>query len=85
MPAPRQGLMTHLTLTLSSLSLTVSTHTTPFPLCFVQYIYTIEFVLMSRIQIYSGLKNRCNVWQFWSGCDVALDGVRMMLSVGEVK
>jgi len=34
---------------------------------------------------YSGLKNRCNVWQFWSGCDVVLDRVRMMLSVGGVK
>src|SRR5882757_3302219 len=34
---------------------------------------------------YSGLKNRCNVWQFWSGCDVALDEVRIMLSVGGVK
>ena len=34
---------------------------------------------------YSGLKNRCNVWQFWSGCDVVLDRVRIMLSVGGVK
>ena len=35
--------------------------------------------------LYSGLKNRCNVWQFWSGCDVVLDRVRIMLSVGGVK
>jgi hypothetical protein len=35
--------------------------------------------------MYSGLKNRCNVLQFWSGCDVALDRVRMMLSMGGVK
>src|SRR6267154_3223863 len=35
--------------------------------------------------LYSGLKNRCNVWQFWSGCNVALDRVRIMLSVGGVK
>jgi len=42
-------------------------------------------VKVSEICLYSGLKNHCNVWQFWSGCDVALDGVRIMLSVGEVK
>src|SRR6267154_6107728 len=35
--------------------------------------------------MYSGLKNRCNVWQFWSGCKVVLDRVRMMFSVGGVK
>ena len=35
--------------------------------------------------MYSGLKNRCNVFQFWRSCDVALDKVRMMLSVGGVK
>ena len=23
--------------------------------------------------MYSGLKNCCNVWQFWSSCKVALD------------
>ena len=34
---------------------------------------------------YSGLKNRCNVLQFWSGCDVALEKARIMLSVGRVK
>ena len=34
---------------------------------------------------YSGLKNCCNVLQFQSGCDVALDRVRLMLSVGEIK
>ena len=34
---------------------------------------------------YSGLKNRCNVLQFRSGGDVALDEARMTLSVGEVK
>ena len=34
---------------------------------------------------YSGLKNCCNVLQFRSGCDVALDRVRLMLSVGEIK
>jgi hypothetical protein len=27
------------------------------------------------ISNYSGLENRCNVWQFWTGCDLALDGV----------
>jgi len=35
--------------------------------------------------VYSGLKNCCNVWQFWSGCKVVLDRVRMMFSVGGVK
>jgi len=46
----------------------------------------IEYSLQSVTEvIYSGLKNRCNVWQFWSGCDVALDEVRIMLSVGGVK
>ena len=35
--------------------------------------------------IYSGLKNHCNVFQFWSGCDVALEEARMTLSIGRVK
>ena len=42
-------------------------------------------VLKVSVVSYSGLKNCCNVLQFWSGCDVALDRVRLMLSVGEIK
>ena len=36
-------------------------------------------------RIYSELKNHCNVLQFWSGCDIALEEARMMLSIGRVK
>jgi hypothetical protein len=34
---------------------------------------------------YSGLENRCNVWWFWTGCDLALDGVGIALSMGGVE
>ena len=34
---------------------------------------------------YSGLINRCNVWQFCAGGDVALDSVRIALSLGGVE
>ena len=36
------------------------------------------------VLIYSGLKNRCNVWGFWIVCDVALNGVGISLSIGRV-
>ena len=36
----------------SSSSLTVSTHVSTMPLCFIQHIYIIEFVLMSRTRIW---------------------------------
>ena len=41
----------------SSSSLTVSTHVSAMPLCFIQHIYIIEFVLMSRTQIWP--------WNMW--------------------
>ena len=41
--------------------------------------------LLAHSHTYSGLKTHCNVWQFWSGCNVVLDEVRIMLSVGRVK
>jgi len=44
-----------------------------------------ECLMVKVLKAYSGLKNRCNVWQFWSGCNVALGRVRMMLSVAGVK
>jgi hypothetical protein len=34
--------------------------------------------------MYSGLKNHCNVWQFWTGCNLALDGVGIALSIGGI-
>ena len=38
-----------------------------------------------RLHIYSGLKNRCNVWGFWTECDATLDIAEIMLSASEVK
>jgi hypothetical protein len=35
-----------------------------------------------NVQIYSGLENHCNVWQFWTGCDLALDSMGIALSIG---
>ena len=43
------------------------------------------YALDPDFDLYSGLKNCCNVFQFWSGCDVALEKARMTLSVGLVK
>ena len=34
--------------------------------------------------MYSGLKNHCNVWQFWIGCDVAVESVGIELSASGV-
>ena len=34
---------------------------------------------------YSGLKNHCNVWGFWTECNATLDIVKIMLSASEVK
>ena len=34
--------------------------------------------------IYSGLKNRCNVWLFCIACDVELNCVGITLSAGRV-
>ena len=48
------------------------------------YLKCVFFPSLAEVT-YSGLKNCCNVFQFWSGCDVALEKARMMLSVGGVK
>ena len=37
------------------------------------------------VPVYSGLKNRCNVWGFWTDCDAALDSVEISLSAGGMK
>ena len=34
---------------------------------------------------YSGLKNHCNVWGFWTECNATLDIAEIMLSASEVK
>ena len=43
-----------------------------------KYEYTQSLVV-------SGLKNCCNVWQFWIGCDVALENVGITLSASGVE
>jgi hypothetical protein len=40
--------------------------------------------MMFKTCSYSGLENHCNVWQFWTGCDLALDSMGIALSIGGI-